>query len=160
MKIIFLDIDGVLNSVMYEAMRADDIADSRIDSSRVKLLADIAFATGAKIVLSSTWREDWDSDPELCGEDGKYINECLGKYGLSIIDKTPYLSYSDDRRVEILTWIARHRAEVESIVVLDDISCGWGELSDKVVITNPYGYGLEERHVGLAIEILNTPCNL
>jgi histidinol phosphatase-like enzyme len=33
MKIIFLDIDGVLNSDMYEANRTDKLDDNRIDHS-------------------------------------------------------------------------------------------------------------------------------
>lgn len=154
MKIIFLDIDGVLNSVMYDAQRLEERADNRIDMTRVKLLADIVNATGAKIVLSSTWREDWDKSSQLCGDDGEYINGCLAKYGLSIIDKTPCLSYSDDRQFEILTWLAHNSNEVESFVILDDINCGWGVLSNNVVITNPYGYGLEESHVKKALDIL------
>lgn len=160
MKIIFLDIDGVLNSVMYDCQRTEERRDNRIDMSRVELLADIVKKTGAKIVFSSTWREDWEISEGLCGEDGRYVNDCLARYGLSIIDKTPHLGYSDDRRVEILTWLARHRSEVESFVILDDISCGWGELYERVVITNPYGYGLEENHVKMAINILNKPCAL
>ena len=154
-KYIFLDIDGVLNSVMYDAGRSEERADNRIDRSRVRLLANIVNATDAKIVLSSTWREDWDKDTKLCGSDGKYINNCLSEYGLSIIDKTPYLSYSDERRLEILDWLAQHHGEVESFVILDDINCGWGELYSRVVITNPYGYGLEEAHVQQALDILN-----
>lgn len=154
MKIIFLDIDGVLNSVMYDASRSEERADNRIDASRVRLLADIVNATDAKIVLSSTWREAWDKDPDLCDSDGKYINKCLSEYGLSIIDKTPYLSYSDERRLEILDWLARHLGEVESFVILDDINCGWGELCSHVVVTNPYGHGLEEHHVKRALDIL------
>ena len=154
MKIIFLDIDGVLNSVLYDAGRSEDRPDSRIDMSRVKLLADIVNAAGAKIVLSSTWREDWDKSPELCGNDGKYINECLAKYGLSIIDKTPESSSFDDRRLEILAWLVPHRSEVDSFVILDDIDCGWEQLESRVVITNPFGYGLEEYHVQKAIDIL------
>ena len=154
MKVIFLDIDGVLNSVMYDTQRVEERGDNRIDMTRVKLLADIVNATGAKIVLSSTWREDWEKSSELCGNDGKYINECLAKYGLSIIDKTPCLNYSDERQFEILAWLADHTGEVESFVILDDIDCSWGVLSNNVVITNPYGYGLEEAHVKKALDIL------
>ena len=154
MKIIFLDIDGVLNSVMYDTQRLEESAENRIDMTRVKLLADIVNATGAKIVLSSTWREDWDKSSELCGDDGEYINECLAKFGLSIIDKTPYLNYSDERQFEILAWLVDHTNEVESFVILDDIDCSWGVLSNNVVITNPYGYGLEEAHVKKALDIL------
>ena len=138
MKIIFLDIDGVLNSEMYEWSRGEDRADNRIDLSRVRLLKDIVSATDAKIVLSSTWRLDWNKSPELCGEDGEYINQCLAQYGLSIIDKTPFNSMIDDRRREILTWLSRHRGEVESFVILDDINCGWEDLDRRVVVTDPY----------------------
>ena len=155
MKIIFLDIDGVLNSEMYEWSRGEDRADNRIDLSRVRLLKDIVSATDAKIVLSSTWRLDWDKSPELCGEDGEYLNQCLAQYGLFIIDKTPFNSMIDDRRREILTWLSSHRGEVESFVILDDINCGWEELDRRVVVTDPYGYGLNEEHVKKAIKLLN-----
>ena len=155
MKIIFLDIDGVLNSEMYEWSRGEDRADNRIDLSRVRLLKDIVSATDAKIVLSSTWRLDWDKSPELCGEDGEYINQCLAQYGLFIIDKTPFNSMIDDRRREILTWLSSHRGEVERFVILDDINCGWEELDRRVVVTDPYGYGLNEEHVKKAIKLLN-----
>ena len=155
MKIIFLDIDGVLNSEMYEWSRGEDRADNRIDLSRVRLLKDIVSATDAKIVLSSTWRLDWDKSPELCGEDGEYINQCLAQYGLFIIDKTPFNSMIDDRRREILTWLSSRRGEVESFVILDDINCGWEELDRRVVVTDPYGYGLNEEHVKKAIKLLN-----
>lgn len=155
MKIIFLDIDGVLNSDMYEANRTDKLNDNSIDPSRVKLLADLVKATDAKIVLTSTWRVDWNKIPLLCGDFGKYLNQCLAMYDLAIFDKTPLISYLGDRRKEILTWLAHHRKEVESFVILDDMNYGWDKLNSRVVITNPQGYGLEEEHVQKALELLN-----
>ena len=154
MKIIFLDIDGVLNSEMYEASRKDDCGDGYIDLSRVKLLADIVNATDAKIVLISSLRLDWDKNPDLCGKDGKYINQCLAKYGLSIMDKTPYFSLFTERRKEVLSWLLDYQSEVERFVIIDDMKDGWGELDYRVVNTNPQGYGLEEAHVEKAIELL------
>lgn len=154
MKIIFLDIDGVLNSEMYEASRKDDCGDGYIDLSRVKLLADIVNATGAKIVLTSSLRMDWDKNPDLCDKDGKYINQCLDRYGLYITDKTPFFSLFTERRKEILSWLLNHHSEVEGFVILDDMNYGWGELSDRVINTNPQGYGLEEEHVEKALELL------
>ena len=154
MKIIFLDIDGVLNSEMYEASRKDDCGDGYIDLSRVKLLADIVNATDAKIVLISSLRLDWDKNPDLCGKDGKYINQCFAKNGLSIMDKTPYFSLFTERRKEVLSWLLDHQSEVERFVIIDDMKDGWGELDYRVVNTNPQGYGLEEAHVEKAIELL------
>ena len=156
MKIIFLDIDGVLNSETYEASRNEDCGDGYIDLSRVKLLADIVNATGAKIVLISSLRLGWDKKPELCGKDGKYINQCFAKYGLSVMDKTPYFNLFTERRKEILNWLLNHHSEVEGFVIIDDMKGGWGELSDRVINTNPQGYGLEEEHVQKALELLST----
>lgn len=156
MKIIFLDIDGVLNSEMYKASRTEDSSDNYIDLSRVKLLADLVNATDAKIVLSSTWRVDWNKNPNLCGNNGKYINRCLAQFDLSIMDKTPFISFFSARQKEIQSWISHHYNEVESFVILDDMNYGWGELSDKVVITNPNGYGLEEVHIEKAVELLKS----
>lgn len=160
MKVIFLDIDGVLNSEMYEASRTENSTDGYIDMSRVKLLADIINVTDAKIVLSSSWRLDWDKSSELCGEDGKYINQCLAKYDLAVMDKTPFISFFTERRMEILTWLSNHRSDVESFVVLDDIISGWDELSGRVVITNPEGYGLEETHVKKVLDVLSVPVKI
>ena len=155
MKIIFLDIDGVLTPDMYEESRTEKCDDNRIDLSRVKLLADLVKASDAKIVLTSTWRVEWNMIPLLCGVYGKYLNESFSKYGISILDKTPFISILGDRRKEILTWLSRHRSEVESFVILDDMDFGWEELRSRVVITNPQGYGLEEEHVHKALELLN-----
>ena len=94
--------------------------------------------------------------PLLCGDFGKYLNKCFATHGLSILDKTPIISLLGDRRKEILIWLSRHRGEVESFVILDDMNYGWGELSDRVVITDPLSYGLEEEHVQKALELLNT----
>ena len=151
MKIIFLDIDGVLNSEMYKASSSKD---GYIDLSRVKHIAEIVNATDAKIVLISSLRVDWDKSPELCGDDGKYINKCFAEYGLSIMDKTPYISFFTARRKEIVSWLSVHQNEVESFVIIDDMQDGWEELSSRVVNTNPEGYGLEEVHVKKAIELL------
>ena len=155
MKIIFLDIDGVLNSDTYLESRLDKSEDNRIDLSRVKLLADLVKSTGAKIVLTSTWRVDWNIIPLLCGDFGKYLNKCFAMHGLSISDKTPVISLLGDRRKEILIWLSRHRGEWESFVIIDDMNYGWNELNNRVVITNPQGYGLEEEHMQKAIELLN-----
>ncbi|MDE6189696.1 MAG: hypothetical protein K2G37_05375, partial [Clostridia bacterium] len=88
MKIIFLDIDGVLNSRAYDRLRDWNIL-SDIDETRLPLLKKLVDTTGAKIVLSSTWRAHWNEDPNLCDEDGMYINKTFAKYGLFVYSRTP-----------------------------------------------------------------------
>lgn len=155
MKIIFLDIDGVLNSRIYDRKRNWN-EQTDIDETRLPLLKSIVDQTGAKIVLSSTWRGHWDKSPEKCDGDGVYINETFAKYGLEIFDKTPDLGISFDRPDEIRFWLNSQKEAAEKFVIIDDYRYGWADLSDNFVKTNPnFGLGLEEEHVALAVALLN-----
>lgn len=155
MKVIFLDIDGVLNSRIYDRKR-NWSEQTDIDETRLPLVKEIVDATGAKIVLSSTWREHWNMDPDKCDADGVYINETFAKYGLEIYDKTPDLGINFDRPDEIEAWLNSVQEHIESFVIIDDYRYTWGKLSNNFVKTNPnFGLGLEEEHVKKAIEILN-----
>ena len=59
MKALFLDFDGVLNTEKYLALYgAEGVV---IDPARLELLKEIIDATGAKIVLSTSWREHWST---------------------------------------------------------------------------------------------------
>lgn len=62
MKIIFLDIDGVLNCSTSKSFCHDDLYGiiTGIDSDKVKRLAKIVEITGAEIVLSSDWKDGWN----------------------------------------------------------------------------------------------------
>lgn len=51
-KIIFLDIDGVLNSIDYFAQTKGCKGYTEINPEKVKLLKEIVDRTGAQIVLS------------------------------------------------------------------------------------------------------------
>ena len=154
MKVIFLDLDGVLNSHSYDRRRNWNEL-TAIDETRLPILKSIVDATGAKIVFSSTWREHWDKDLEKCDVDGVYIVETFAKYGLEIYDKTPNLGICAERRDEIKSWL-EGAADIESFVIIDDYRYNWGELAKNFVKTNPnFGLGLEEEHAKIAIEILN-----
>ena len=54
MKVLFLDIDGVLNTN----------SDREISNDKLKLLSELVSKTGADVVLSSSWRYGWNK-PEL-----------------------------------------------------------------------------------------------
>ncbi|MBQ2988460.1 MAG: hypothetical protein IJD59_05085 [Clostridia bacterium] len=152
LKILFLDIDGVLNSARYDALRLPD--QGNIDETRLPLLQRIIGETQAKIVLSSSWRKQWDKNDALCGENGAAINRLFRAHGLSVYDKIPDFP-SNDRAEEIRAWL-KQNASVTRFVILDDIRFGWGDLQDFVVNTNSrIGRGLEERHAEQAIRLLN-----
>ena len=95
MKIIFLDIDGVLNSdnhrqEMYELLKAKKISERKYYETwdlpyKETLLAlkKIIDETGARIVLSSSWR--------LLGKRRiNMLNNLFKPYGFQIMDVTPH----------------------------------------------------------------------
>jgi len=151
MKIIFLDIDGVLNSAVYDRRRGP--SDGNIDVTRLELIKELVDKTGAKIVLSSSWRIHWEKDFSKCDLEGRELIETFGKAGLEIYDKTPYVSYLE-RGDEIRNWLLENE-DVESFVIFDDYAFGWKELSDNLVQTNyRIERGIEQEHIQKALEIL------
>ncbi len=159
MKVVFLDIDGVLNSRIYDLERTAE-NDQNIDESRLPLLARIIEETGAVIVLSSTWRVDWEPNPEDCNFIGKELHDIFGRHGIQFYDKTgenkEQIDSNRKRVKEIREWLEAHAGEVERFVILDDIFGGWGDLEEHLVHTDYFKKrGLEEEHVEKAIAILN-----
>jgi hypothetical protein len=157
MKIIFLDIDGVLNSFKYDLSRTED--DGNIDLTRLPLLKRIVDCTDARIVLTSSWRRLWKKDG--CFDIiGLWIESLFESAGLDIYDKTPEIDPSE-RGSEVLAWLETNKSEVDSFVIIDDMLGGWGILSDRLVRTDArIGFGLMEQHVLKAIEILERPIEL
>ena len=152
MKVVFIDIDGVLNSVQYDRQRT--VEQGNIDETRLQLLKELVDTTKARIVLTSSWRKHWEKDIAQCDAIGKEINEVFSKYQLAIYDKTECLP-SNDRADEVRTWL-KHQGEIEEYVIFDDIAFGWGDdLQDHLIKTNPrIGYALEAKHIHKAIKLL------
>lgn len=156
-KVIFLDVDGVLNS--------NRSTEPTIAEDMVKRLAHIARKTGASIILSSSWRYEYvrHINPELdyYDKDIDHLITILKKYGLEIADTTPlsYINGANARPYEIRTWLAG-RANVKRFVILDDDFWHWNYLNDFVVCTMHMAlggittYGLTDDDVQKAIDIL------
>ena len=126
MQVIFLDVDGVLNSESWYRRRAglsDDDAvpvplvlpvrtrsrDDEIDPDAVQRLNRLTDLTGAALVLSSTWR--------MAGTD--WLTLFLHRHGVrgNIVGATPVLP--GPRGDEIEAWLSGH-PEVTGFVILDD----------------------------------------
>lgn len=151
MKILFLDVDGILNSddyaiYRYETKKFD--TDQFIDERPVAFLNYIIGQTQAKIVLSSSWRANFNE-----------TNERLIKAGCKyeLFDKTPYLK-SRHRGSEIQAWIDKYEKEhepLESYVILDDDNDMLDEQRNNFVRCN-FIHGLTSHDCYKAIEILNS----
>ena len=84
-KVIFLDVDGVLNSRKTE--RTTKNGYTFVGIRQLKNLKQIIAATGAKVVLSSDWRYDRD-DPGH-NSDFLELRDELRKYGIEFYGFTP-----------------------------------------------------------------------
>lgn len=151
MKVIFLDFDGVLNSNRY--VRNCGHTGVVIDPSKMLLLKRIVESTDAKIVLTTSWKEHWDKNPDRCDSSGVLINKIFDHYGLQIYDKTPVVK--PDRENEILEWIVENPG-IENFVAIDDMWLSAEFLKGHTVKTSAFKDALEEEHVQEAIEILTT----
>lgn len=152
MKVIFLDIDGVLNSYTYDRQRSPE--DGNIDKTRLELLKFLTDKTNAKIVLTSSWREHWDKEECKRDEKGALLADTFMQAGLDIYDKTPFIGYLK-RADEIRAWLSSN-PQTKGFVIFDDNVFGWGDLAESFIQTNyRIGRGLEEEHIQKALELLS-----
>lgn len=162
MKIIFLDIDGVFNSEKYYRQRKDftpwDEA-KEFDPVCVNLFNNIIGNTGAKIVISSCWRNG----------NLNYLQTLFNMVGIygDVIGETPRLRFdikaSIPRGLEIQEYIETqyvydyklgHRFLLKSYVIMDDSSDMLYCQKDNFVNTNNL-VGLTKEDCDTAIRILN-----
>ena len=109
--VIFLDVDGVLNTTTTVQKTPDGY--TGIDDARVEVLAKtIEKIGGADLVLSSDWKEVKPTD-----DDYVYLISKLALCGLSIDGQTQDQMYK--RGEGILKYLKAH-PEIEEYVVLDD----------------------------------------
>lgn len=151
MKVIFLDIDGVLvtevfitacyeissnlYNVDYNKIMRDDYG-MKFDPLACRVLEHIIKETDAKIVISSTWRMSGIIGIQEMWEYRKMFGE--------IIDITPNFMYKTgstlQRGAEIKEWL-NHHPEVTNYCIIDDDSDMLDEQINNFVQVHPM-YGL------------------
>ena len=151
LKIIFLDFDGVLNNAEFRANNKN-YHENFIDETTMPYLRQIVQETGAKIVLSTTWKTRWDAEDQSVLEDTKKINDIFAKYDLEIYSKTD--NFNDNRNFEISMWLCAHA--VENYVILDDLDFHWSEENRRRFVKTNDNIGLDKHTSQLAINILNS----
>ncbi len=157
MKVIFLDIDGVLNIYCQDR----DKFGCTFHDHLVDNLESIIEKTGAKIVISSSWRLD--------GKDAMMEMWKSRNLPGEVIDITPNLSYGaglntgTPRGKEIQEWLDNHPDVTNYVIIDDDVDMLPEQLSNFVVTAGntdhedcvDLGYGLTKKCAELAISILN-----
>jgi len=163
-KIIFLDIDGVINTKEWHSKMTKDTPKDEygyaFDPIAVANLAHIIDKTGADIVISSSWkfygvpklREMWkkrnlpgtilDITPNTISDE-MLLNANLDEFQLGVC-----------RGNEIKEWLSRHEDIISSYVIIDDFDDMLSEQEDHVVLTESL-IGITEWDAEKAIKILN-----
>lgn len=175
MKVLFLDIDGVLNSENWFAYRIYCVKNNMFNilmnfvdtndrniKQKLTMLDDRAIAnlnriieeTGCKVVLSSSWRSPNESENIFT----QYLLKLKG-FKYDFYDVTPRLWFEDfstRRGEEIQLWMNKEseKNEIESYVILDDDSDMLPEQMNNFIHIDGQ-VGLTDKDVFRAIEILN-----
>jgi histidinol phosphatase-like enzyme len=120
MKVIFLDVDGVLNCTKTERgwgkMRF-------VDTRKMLRVREICDRTGAKVVISSSWREGAQDDalPVDKMQWQALLTE-FDKHRIPVIGITPFAP-DRWRGDEIGMWLKSQEEPVKEFVIVDDIVC-------------------------------------
>ncbi len=155
MKIIFLDIDGVMNNVPFYKANKNVCGDNEIDPQAILWLNDLIKETDAKVVVSSTWRLNRTVEElQKILEDRGFVGEVIGK--------TPNLHNDYTLRGnEILKWmkdneklIGCYYAYYETYVIFDDDSDMLYWQRDNFIKIDSW-FGLSPNHCYRAKKILN-----
>lgn len=151
MKIVFLDIDGVLNGPVSSW---EGFPHSHIDPVMVARLNVIVSATDAKVVISSSWRFKYEYD-ELARilKDQGFEGEVIGqtpKFNKRARGMSDYVNMQ--RGHDIQEWLDDCGMDIESFVILDDVP-DMVHLKKHLVLTQS-NVGLTDKHVEKALKLL------
>ena len=154
-NVVFLDIDGVLNSNFWCENNQREISNGTlIDKDKVKLLSSLIKTTNARIILHSGWRFWFDSNLKPLRIEAEKLVELFKGEGLMIDGVTPDLTTEEIRITkkfslvkaeEILLWISEQK-DVPNWVVIDDLDLHNSEIEKHQIKT--------DQTIGVSIEDL------
>ena len=130
-KILFLDIDGVLNTdrqqwyCQMNSIAPVDKFGYAFDSKAVENLATILEETGAEIVISSSWKFLGLQTLQKMWKDRNMPG--------TILDITPD---GDNKGLKIDEWLLKHEGQVSGYAIIDDENDMQPEQQEHFVQTN------------------------
>ena len=163
-KIIFLDIDGVLNTQLwYTQMDRNTYIDKygyAFDPNAVANLKRIVEETGADIVISSSWKCMGLTQMEDMWNERNLPGKIIGITPNSVSDELLLHADIDSmelfhiRGEEIKEWLSKHGKRVSNYAIIDDMDNMLPEQQSHFVQTNPE-IGITKEDSEKAIKILN-----
>lgn len=143
-KVVFLDFDGVLNC---------DVSICQLGTrykfwpASIKALNQLLVDSGARVVISSTWREHWTLSENAASlqQAGLLPGRVVGKTSVS----------GRERGIEIDSWLRSVPYSVQSFVILDDKDDLAMHRQRLVRVDSTTGLSMKETQQ--ALEILKLP---
>lgn len=163
MKIVFLDIDGVLNtSYTKETFQGYTGIDNTCIQSFSEFVKKANEIEKTEVVLTSSWRLGENKDGNTVMDGYQYIYDTLESVGITLFDVTP-VCVNEGRGAEITKWLYDHKdLNITGYVVLDDVlhtdyrTLGISKRLIRTSWGSPNG-GFRKKHIEKALEILNLP---
>lgn len=164
MKIIFLDIDGVLNMYGSSCRTFMKPYGQHIEPHLVQRLNYIIEKTNAKIVISSSWRSDMEDLEKQLREQGfKYWTRVIGKTCHPLVkdENMPYPRNEscylyNHRGEQINKWLDDANYKIDKFIIIDDeISDISPFVDEKNIIRTDYNEGMLHKDAIKIIESLN-----
>lgn len=168
-KLVFLDFDGVLNNSEFAAHQykndesaQDSMGLDLFDPKAIECMNRIIDATGAKIVVTSSWRYLGLAKLQKLWKERGLHGEIIGMTSLHVVDElilekgTEWLERETNgspRSEEIAHWLKTYDITAD-YVIMDDLPMP-KELQVHAIQVNPR-FGLTDQHVKQAIKILNS----
>ena len=149
MNLIFLDVDGVLNSQKFadKMLREDNVdvfSEDLLDDHAIRLLKVLIDKTDSYVVLTSTWRKHLESFDRLCQQ--------LRKHGITLYATIDRISTNEHRGDDITNWLKENHGNFMNYVILDDDSDMTIHMEH--LVKTSFDEGLTRADVDKAIEIL------
>ena len=163
-KVLFLDIDGVLNTgwwyTQMDRTTPKDKYGYAFDPRSVANLKKIVDETGADIVISSSWKSFGLSELEDMWQDRGLPGKLIGITPNSVSDEMllnadlDHMELFSIRGMEIKEWLDKHGKKVSHYVIIDDMDNFLLDQKFHFVQTDPE-VGITEEDANIAIKILN-----
>jgi hypothetical protein len=163
-KVIFLDIDGVLNTKWWytqiDRNTPKDKYGYTFDPRSVANLKKIIDETGADIVISSSWKSFGLPELEDMWQERRLPGKLIGITPNSVSDEMllnadlDHMELFHIRGMEIKEWLDKHGKNVSHYVIIDDMDNFFPEQKSHFVLTDPE-VGITDEDADKAIKILN-----
>lgn len=163
-KVLFLDVDGVLNS------NNNLLFDHVIENDKLQILKSIVERTNAKLVLSSNWRCETRALVKLWTalENAGLTLYGITPFGVKINDmqQTPWKDVqrcddfifeddvNNDRGAEIAWWIWRRREKIDKFAIVDDEDIDIRKYFPNNIVKTGFSTGLTSKDAAKIIKML------